>query len=125
MLSALDVAYGKDVVSSGPMYKSMRIDGDKVYITFDHTGSGLEVKDPYGYLKGFTLAGDDRKFHWAKAELVDENTVVVYSDEVEHPVSVRYGWADNPYDLDLYNSVGLPANPFRTDDWPGITAGKK
>jgi sialate O-acetylesterase len=107
------------------MYSSMRVEGNKVYLDFDHTASGLEVHDPYGYLKGFTVAGDDREFHWAKAELVDDNTVVVYADEVGDPVAVRYGWADNPHDLNLYNSEGLPANPFRTDDWPGVTAGKK
>ncbi|MBR9999634.1 MAG: beta galactosidase jelly roll domain-containing protein [Cyclobacteriaceae bacterium] len=124
-LSALKVAYDQDVVSAGPMYKSMRVEGDKVYIDFEFTGSGLKVRDPYGYLKGFTIAGADREFYWARAELVDENTVVVYSDEVKQPVAVRYGWADNPHDLNLYNAEELPANPFRTDDWPGVTAGKK
>jgi len=124
-LAALKIAYGRDVVYSGPMYHSMRIEGNRVYIEFNHVGSGLEVHDPYGYLKGFTMAGTDRKFHWARADLVDDHTVVVYSPEVEEPVAVRYGWADNPYDLNLYNEEGLPANPFRTDDWAGITTGKK
>ena len=124
-LSALKTAYDQDVVYSGPTYKSMRIEGDKMYIEFDHTGSGLEVHDPYGYLKGFTVAGADRNFHWARADLVDDHTVVVRSSEVKDPLAVRYGWANNPYDLNLYNREGLPANPFRTDDWPGITTGKK
>jgi sialate O-acetylesterase len=124
-LAALKIAYDQDVVYSGPVYQSMRIEGNKAVIEFDHVGSGLEVHDPYGYLKGFTIAGADRKFHWARADLVDDHTVVIYSSEVDEPVAVRYGWADNPHDLDLYNREGLPANPFRTDEWPGITAGKK
>jgi len=85
----------------------------------------LEVRDPYGYLKGFTVAGKDKKFYWAKAQKIDDNTVVVHSDKVSTPVAVRYGWADNPHDLNLYNQEGLPANPFRSDEWQGITYGKK
>ena len=103
----------------------MEIDGSKVIITFRNTGSGLVVKNPYGYINGFTLASEDRKFHWAKAEKIDDSRIAVYSDETPSPVAVRYGWADNPHDLNLYNNMGLPANPFRTDNWEGITAGKK
>ena len=124
-LSAYKVAYGKDIVYTGPTYESMSIDGNKVYIKLSNTGSGLEVHDPYGYLKGFTVAGKDKKFYWAKAQKVDDNTVMVYSDMVSAPVSVRYGWADNPHDLNLYNKEGLPANPFRTDEWQGVTYDKK
>ncbi len=120
-LNALKIAYGKDVVNSGPMYQSCDFKDGKAFITFSAKGSGLVVKDKYGYLKGFSIAGDDKKFVWAKAELVDNGTVVVYSDVVKEPASVRYGWADNPDDLNLYNKEGLPAIPFRTDDWPGIT----
>lgn len=120
-LNAFKIAYGKDLVHSGPLYESAEFNDGKAYISFSETGSGLEIKDLYGYLKGFTIAGPDRKFHWAKAELADDETVVVYSEEVPNPVSVRYGWANNPDDVNLYNKEGLPANPFRTDDWPGIT----
>jgi sialate O-acetylesterase len=120
-LNALKIAYNSDVVHSGPMYESVEFRNGKAYISFTETGSGLHVKDRYGYLKGFTVAGSDRKFHWAKAELADGKTVVVYSEEVPNPVAVRYGWANNPDDVNLYNKEGLPANPFRTDDWPGIT----
>src|SRR5690606_10904304 len=120
-LNAFKIAYGKDVVHSGPMYESVEFKEGKAYVSFSETGSGLKINDRYGYLKGFTIAGPDRKFHWAKAELVDDNKVVVYSEEVPNPVSVRYGWANNPDDVNLYNNEGLPANPFRTDDWPGIT----
>lgn len=120
-LNAMKVAYKKDIVYSGPMYKSVEFKDGKSYITFTETGSGLMAKDKYGYLKGFTIAGADKKFHWAKAEIVDNKTVVVYSENIKDPKSVRYGWANNPDDVNLYNVEGLPANPFRTDDWPGIT----
>lgn len=120
-LSALKTAYGKDVVYSGPMYQSVQFEGNKAVINFQETGSGLVVNDKYGYVKGFSIAGADKKFVWAKARATVKNTVEVYSDEVKNPVAVRYGWANNPDDLNLYNKEGLPANPFRTDDWPGIT----
>jgi sialate O-acetylesterase len=122
-LSALKIAYGKELVHSGPVFREMAVEGQKVILHFDHSGSGLMVKDPYGYLKGFTVAGPDRIFYWARAELKDDK-VIVYADKVNDPVAVRYGWADNPHDVNLYNLEGLPASPFRTDDWPGITVGK-
>jgi sialate O-acetylesterase len=116
-LAALKKTYGKDIVFAGPMYKSLKIEGDRVILDFDHTGSGLVVKDKYGYIKSFAIAGDDRKFFWAKAYLNQDNKVVVYSDAVKKPVAVRYAWADNPDDVNLYNAEGLPACPFRTDEW--------
>jgi len=124
-LEALKVAYGKDLVSTGPRYKSYEIDGDGIIIRFSHTGKGLVAKDKYQYIKGFTIASADKKFHWARAELVGAATVRVYSDRVKSPVAVRYSWANNPDQANLYNSEKLPANPFRTDDWEGVTAGKK
>jgi sialate O-acetylesterase len=120
-LNALKIGYGKDIVHSGPLFSSVEFKNGKAYITFRETGTGLTVKDKYGYLKGFTIAGSDKKFHWAKSDIVDDKTIVVYSEKVKHPMSVRYGWADNPDDVNLYNKEGLPANPFRTDNWPGIT----
>jgi sialate O-acetylesterase len=115
-LAARNVAYNEDLVYSGPIYKSMKTEGKKVQLTFANTGSGLMVKDKYGYVNGFAIAGTDKKFVWAKAVL-DGNTVVVWSDEIKNPVAVRYGWAANPDDVNLYNKEGLPASPFRTDDW--------
>lgn len=123
-LSALKVSYGKDIVCSGPVYKNMVIKESEIILSFDHIGSGLKALDKYGYLKGFAVAGADRKFHWAKA-FIKDNQVIVFAEEVKQPVAVRYAWADNPDDANLYNEEELPASPFRTDDWPGITAGKK
>ena len=74
-------------------------------------------------MKGFAIAGADKQFHWAQAK-ISGNKVIVWSDEVTAPVAVRYGWADNP-DGNLYNGAGLPATPFRTDDWQGVTFGKQ
>lgn len=120
-LNALKMTYRKDVVYTGPTYESMKVDGKNVIVKFSNTGSGLKVNNKYGYINRLAIAGADKKFHWAKAVVMSDNSVVLYSDEVQSPVAVRYGWADNPDDLNLYNKEGLPANPFRTDDWPGIT----
>ena len=120
-LNALKMTYGKDLEYTGPTYESMKVEGSKVILTFSHPANGLKSNSKYGYINGFAVAGADQKFHWAKATILNNNTVVVSSDEVRTPVAVRYGWADNPDDLNLYNSENLPANPFRTDSWPGIT----
>jgi len=120
-LAARKVAYGETLVYTGPTYKEMKIDKNKIFITFDQVGKGLKVNDKYGYIKGFTVATKDGDFKWAKATIVNENTVMLTSDAVENPAAVRYGWANNPDDLNLYNVEGLPANPFRTDSRPGKT----
>ena len=119
-LSALKVTYGVDVVASGPTFKEMQTDGNRVILSFDNVGSGLYLKNKYGYINGFALAGEDKKFYWAKAELAGDKIILVCPD-VQQPAAVRYGWADNPDDLNLYNLEGLPAVPFRTDSWAGIT----
>jgi len=120
-LNALKVAYVKEIVISGPTFDGMNVKGSVVTIKFNNTGSELKVRNKYGYINGFSLAGADGKFFWAEGTLLNSNTIVLHSKEVLVPVAVRYGWADNPDDLNLYNSEGLPANPFRTDTWPGIT----
>ena len=120
-LVALNKTYGIDVPYSGPMYRSMKKEGNRIRISFDHTDGGLVAKG--GKLKGFAIAGKDKKFVWAEAE-IDGNDVIVWSDKVKDPVAVRYAWAANPV-CNLYNGAGLPASPFRTDDWDGITKGKK
>ncbi|GAA4410024.1 sialate O-acetylesterase [Nibrella viscosa] len=112
-LAALKLAYHENVVYSGPLYQSATIDGNRIIISFDHVGSGLVTSD--GEAPGeFAIAGSDKKFVWAKAR-IDGGTVVVWSDEVPSPRYVRYAWADNPVNPNLYNKEGLPASPFRTD----------
>jgi len=113
-LAARHVAYGENIVYSGPIYESMRIRGNKAILTFKHVGSGLVAKG--GKLAGFTIAGEDRKFVPAEAK-VEGGRVVVWSSKVGKPVAVRYAWANNPT-CNLYNKEGLPASPFRTDNWP-------
>lgn len=117
-LIADKMVYKKEVNASDPMYKDFRIEGNRVRISFTNTASGLSTKDG-NEVKGFAVAGSDKQFHWAKA-VIHGKEVVVYSDEVSEPVAVRYAWADNP-ECNLINSEGLPAIPFRTDDWKGIT----
>lgn len=123
-LNALNKTYGVDLVPNGPIYRSFVVKGKEAILHFTDTGSGLMVKDKYGYLKGFTIAGSDQQFKWAKA-IISGNTVIVYSDDVNEPVAVRYGWADDAGDANLYNKEGLPASPFRTDNWQGLTESKK
>lgn len=121
---ALNQAYNQPVLPSGPMYKSVSFDKGKATISFDFVGNGLISKDKYGYLKGFEIAGDDRVFYYAKAEIVGDKVVVYYPKNMK-PTAVRYAWADAPVDANLYNTEGLPASPFRTDDWKGITENEK
>jgi sialate O-acetylesterase len=125
-LAAIALAnnYGEKIVSSGPVYQSMSVSGNKIKISFTQTGSGFWIKDKYGYLKGFEIAGADQKFQYAKA-WVEGNDVIVSAEAVSSPVAVRYGWADNPEDINLYNKEGFPASPFRTDTWKGITTEAK
>lgn len=123
-LAALKVAYNKDIVYTGPLYQSFRIEGDKIRISFTGIGSGLVAHDRYGYVKGFAIAGEDGKFVWARA-YIDGKDVVVCSPLVTKPAAVRYAWGNNPDDANLYNKEGLPAVPFRTDTWKMVTAGKK
>jgi sialate O-acetylesterase len=121
-LWALANTYGKDVVYSGPLYKSMAKKGNQIFLSFNHVGGGLVAKggEP---LKGFALAGADRKFIWADAK-IEGDKIVASSEKVTDPVAVRYAWADNPV-CNLYNKAGLPASPFRTDTWPGVTTNSK
>ncbi len=117
--------YGKKDTVTSPAFDTMTVKDGKALITFKEVGSGLIAKDGKP-VKGFAVADDSKKFVWADAEVVNSeraDTVRVWSDRVKHPVAVRFMWADNP-DCNLYNKEGWPAAPFRTDDWPGITAGK-
>lgn len=110
-LAARSIAYGQNIPFSGPLYKSMAVKDGKVELSFDHTNQGLVAKD--GELKGFAIAGADRKFVWATAK-IEGDKVIVSAEGVKEPVAVRYAWANNP-ECNLYNGAGLPAVPFRTD----------
>ncbi len=113
-LAAAKVAYGDDLVYSGPVYKDFQIKGNKMILTFEHTGSGLKAIGEVP--KGFAIAGKDQKFVWAKAK-IKGHQITVWSADVKEPVAMRYAWADNPDQANLYNQEGLPASPFRTDQW--------
>jgi sialate O-acetylesterase len=115
---ALARVYGKDIVYSGPIYKSMESKDGRIVLHFDHVGSGLSAKDGQP-LTGFAIAGADRKFVWGEASIVGD-TVVVHSPKVPDPAAVRYAWANNPA-CNLYNREGFPASPFRTDSWKRLT----
>ena len=107
------LCYGEKVVASGPVYEGMKIEGDRIVLSFSSTGGGLRSRD--GALRHFAIAGEDGRFVWADA-VIKGNTVVVSSPEVPYPVAVRYAWADNPDEANLINREGLLASPFRTDE---------
>ena len=123
---ALAKDYGKNIVYSGPLYKTHKVEGSKIRIEFDHAGSGLMAgkknglapteQDSSGKLKRFAIAGADKKWYWADA-VVDGNSVIVSSENVKEPVAVRYAFMMNPDGCNLYNKEGFPASPFRTDNW--------
>lgn len=114
-LVALAKVYGRKLEYSGPVYKSMKVEGGRLRLSFDHAGGGLVARGG-GPPKGFAVAGEDGRFVRADA-VIEGSEVVVSSPSVRRPAAVRYGWADNP-DCNLYNRAGLPASPFRTDDFP-------
>jgi sialate O-acetylesterase len=117
-LWALGTTYGRPIVYSGPLYQSMKVQGNRIRIQFSHVGPGLETRGG-SELRGFAIAGSDRVFHWASAR-IDGDQVIVSSPDVPAPTAVRYAWGDNP-DCNLYNKDGLPASPFRSDAWTEIT----
>ena len=121
-LAARGIAYGEKIEYSGPIFKNVKSKGSELIVSFDHADSGLEARG--GELKGFAVCGPDHKFVWAKAQIDDSGKkVIVSSSEVSNPIAVRYGWADCPV-VNLWNKAGLPASPFRSDDFPMITAKK-
>lgn len=138
---ALARQYGKPLAFSGPVYASMQIEGDRIRVKFGHTEKGLVAStlppiyevvsrlgktaplvrnSPTSELEGFAICAADRRWVWAEAK-IEGDCVVVWSAAAPHPVAVRYAWADNPT-CNLANGEGLPASPFRTDDFPALTA---
>lgn len=112
-LAAQKIVYGEPIVYSGPVYQLSKTDGNKIILAFSHIGTGLITKDGEE-LSEFAIAGSDKNFMWAKAK-IDGDKIIVWSDDVPNPQYVRYAWADNPVNPNLYNKEGLPASPFRTD----------
>ena len=131
-LAALAQTYGKKIEYSGPIYKSMKVEGDKIRLTFTHIGGGLIIGNPPGTLlddgslvtplRGFAIAGADGKFVWADAK-IEGDTVVVSSAQVSKPANVHYAWGNNPV-CNLYNKANLPAVPFRTDNPEAVKTAK-
>jgi sialate O-acetylesterase len=121
---ALKNDYGQNIPYASPLYDKVQFADGKAIVTFKHAENGLTVKDRYGYLRGFEIAGDDRVFYYAKAE-IKGNTVEVSHPKVAKPVAVRYAWADAPEEANLFSTDGFPASGFRTDDWPGKSLNAK
>ncbi|MEM7576538.1 MAG: hypothetical protein AAF328_03600 [Planctomycetota bacterium] len=136
---ALTETYGRpDLVMAGPRFASAWFENEIAHLRFDTFGSPLTLRhaetdctetektgESNTALAGFTIAGPDRVFHHARATITDKDRVELRSDAVPNPVAVRYAWQINPSDANLINEAGLPAGPFRTDDWPGLTTGKR
>src|SRR5258708_3506580 len=118
-IAARGIAYHEPIVHSGPVYRGMKVKDGKIVLSFSHVGGGLEARDRE--LKGFAICGEDKKFFWPKAEVDPTGKkVIVSSPDIPKPVALRFGWANSPV-VNLWNKDGLPATPFRTDDFPMIT----
>ena len=123
--NALANTYGVPLaVFCGPTFHSVEFKNEKAIIVFKNLGKGWQIKDQYGYIKGFEIAGANHQFFYAQARIEGDN-IIVTSDKVMEPQAVRYGWTDSPIDANLYNLEGFPASPFRTDSWKGITEENK
>lgn len=121
---ALNQIYGQNFPNRSPIFDSAKFENGRAIISFKFAYDGLKAKDKFGYVRGFEIAGADKKFYYAKAEISGDK-VIVYNENVKNPVAVRYAWSDAPVDANLYNSADFPASPFRTDDWKGVTEGNK
>ena len=120
---ALASDYRVELPSRSPRYRSMEVADGRALLSFDHVDGGwrpFDVRRPLG----FAIAGEDQRFVWAEAKILEDGRIEVWSDGVPEPVAVRYAWADNPV-CNLYDRAGLPCTPFRTDDWPGVTDGRR
>lgn len=120
---ALAKDYHKNIQFMGPTYQSMKVEGNKIILTFNHVGKGLysfDTREP----QGFSIASEDQKFVWAQAKIISSNQMEVWNDNISNPVAVRYAWAQNPV-CNMYSRDGLPMTPFRTDEWQGVTFGKQ
>jgi len=118
---ALTAVYHQSGFTESPLFTTADFTGGNAIVNFSHADNGLVVKDKYGYIKGFELAGADHKFYYAQAVITDGNKVKVWCPQVPQPVAVRYAWTDAPIDANLFNKEGFPVSSFRSDTWPGVT----
>ncbi|PQA55622.1 sialate O-acetylesterase [Siphonobacter curvatus] len=123
-IQALHFEYGQPMAYSSPLLDTVHFQGSKAVLRFKFAEHGLIVKDKYGYVKGFEIAGADRVFHYAQAQ-IKGNTIEVSHPSVLQPQAVRYAWSDAPIEANVFNTEGLPLNSFRTDQWPGVTEKRK
>lgn len=123
-VNALKFDYGQDIVYSSPRFEKINIENDKAVISVKYLDGDIVVKNKYGYIEGFEIAGEDKVFHYAQAVYQDKK-LVVSSAKVKNPVAVRYNWSDATEEGQIFNAAGLPLAPFRTDTWPGITVNNK
>ncbi len=121
---ALKLDYGQDIPFSSPRFEKMELDQHKAIISLKYAENGLVVKNRYGYIQGFEIAGEDKTFYYAQVQL-DGNKLIITSPKVSKPVAVRYNWSDATEDGQLFNQEGFPLAPFRTDAWPGLTVHNK
>jgi sialate O-acetylesterase len=121
---ALVDVYRQKATKSGPMFREARATHSKIIIKFDEAGQGLRIRGG-DVLNEFAIAGEDRQWYWANAKIVGKDTIEAWSESVKQPVAVRYAFNNNPRNPNLTNDTGLPAAPFRTDNWPGPTDGKR
>lgn len=123
-VNALHNDYGQSGSYRSPMFDKLTVQSNKAVITFKFAEQGLMAKDKYGYIKGFEIAGSDKVFYYAQAQL-NGNTIEVSHPKVSQPVAVRYAWSDAPVEANVFTTDGFPVNPFRSDDWPGVTINTK
>ena len=121
---ALNNLYNTPTICNGPSYKSIEMEAQSIIVSFDNIGSGLFTPDKYGYVKGFEIAGNDKKFYFAKA-IIKDNKVVLSNEKVTQPIAVHYSWIGDATESNLFNKEGFPAVPFRTDDWKTVTKDAK
>ncbi|MDR3694165.1 sialate O-acetylesterase [Mucilaginibacter sp.] len=122
---ALTMVYHLPGFPESPLYNSVDFSAGDAIVSFKNASNGLMARDKYGYIKGFELAGADHKFYYAQASIIDGSKVKVWCSQVSQPVAVRYAWTDAPIEANLYSTEGFPVGPFRSDNWKGITEGKK
>ncbi len=124
-LTAQNIIYKQDIIDGGPIFEKVTYKNGAAIITFKNVGNGIKIKSNASQIKDISIAGNDKKFYWAEAEIIDKNKIKVTSASVKNPVAVRYAWEDNPEDANIINSENLPAFPFRTDNWKLLSAEAK